>query len=211
MRTALVNNKAGSALLPEGSMVNQMSAWEFADIVKIAEATYKKGDEWRALPQSLAAKGADVENLVSEGRLPYWEDGVKLFAVYRQYFDSVLTNGESVGNSSASSTAAVAPAPNVEAELRTFWEALVRHTESSHLPKEYSRESLCDALAQFAFMVTAHHELVGSIVHHLQSPAAGGFRLRPEAVRMDAKAFVLAAGLINQPNVASDPSIAFSI
>ena len=60
--------------------------------------------------------------------------------------------------------------------------------------------------AQFVFMVTAHHEQVGSFVHHVTTPTTGGFRIRPTSARMDGQAFALGQALISFISIQTPPS-----
>ena len=74
--TALINNKAGSALLPANAIISHISALTWQSFGDIMEAGYRKGPEWRPLPAQLADKGPMVAELVNAGALPYFEDGL---------------------------------------------------------------------------------------------------------------------------------------
>jgi hypothetical protein len=56
MRTALINNTAGGSLLVENSFVEHMTAFTEDALPLLASATYRKGPEWKALPEHVASK-----------------------------------------------------------------------------------------------------------------------------------------------------------
>jgi len=193
MRTALINTEAGRILLPDNSLFEHMTAFAYPEVQTILEANYKQGDQWRALPATVAAK--NLNSLIDAGNLPYYEDGLELFWVFRSYFASVLAGNKGEGSSGESQGEGSTSAAQDD-QLEEFWKALQAHTESEHLAAAYSLDALLDALAQFAFTVTAHHELVGSIADHLRDPTRGGSRIRPGSVRCDAQGFMLGAALM---------------
>ena len=193
MRTALVNNKAGSALLPQGSIIHHLTAFPYESLVKIAENTYKKGDEWRPLPQRPAQKG--IAKLVHDGKLPYYEDGIQLFNIFKKYFEAAIH--EACVKSQH--------AEKYKEELKKFYEALRRNTASSFIPELYSHNGMADVLGQLAFVVTAHHEQVGTVSGHLLTPATGGFRIRPGSTRMDGQSFLLGQALIGMTFLRTPP------
>jgi hypothetical protein len=56
MRTALINNMAGGSLLVDNSFVEHMTAFTEDALPLLASATYRKGPEWKALPEHVASK-----------------------------------------------------------------------------------------------------------------------------------------------------------
>ena len=177
MRTALINNKAGDMLLPDNNLLVHMSAWNNDEIRKIAKAEYKNGPEWRALPLTVEQK--NLQALIDAGHLPYYEDGLEVFNSFRDYFKRVVA----ICNAN-------------DGQLEKFWAVLRSHAHSKHLPETFTEDALLDALAQFAFSVTAHHEHVGSISGYLIHPDRSCARIRPGSTRADAQSFILGATLI---------------
>jgi len=193
-RTVRVNGEAGYSLLPEGSIVHHMTAFTYDAIKKIAIAAYKKYDRmglpWRPLPDAYEALGPKIRALVEADKLPYMKDGLELFAVYRSYFEAVLAEEEHLCGS-----------PLENADVLKFWAKLREYTDCPYMLQELSKDSLVDVCAQFAFSVSAYHEQVGSIVEYLRTPLHCGFRIRPNALRVDAQSWIIAACLISMTSI----------
>jgi hypothetical protein len=69
MRTALINNTA-AGLLEDNSVIEHMTAFTEDALHLLANATYRKGPEWKALPEHVASKGPAIQKLIKEGGLP---------------------------------------------------------------------------------------------------------------------------------------------
>lgn len=178
-RTELINNTAGQALIPKMSIVHHFTAFTYESLMAIADVTFKKGNEWMPLPKQLEAKGDKVKELVEKGELPYFEDGLEIFGILRRFMDKVIDDYE-----------------ENKAEYAEFWAYLREKTASPDIPETLTRDALVDAAAQFAFIVTMHHEHVGSITEYLTSPRFAGTRTRPQSVRVDAQAWLASACLM---------------
>lgn len=178
-RTELINNTAGQALIPKMSLVHHFTAFTYESLEAVADVTYRKGNEWMPLPKQLKAKGDKVGELVKKGELPYFEDGLEIFGILRRFMDKVIDDYE-----------------ENEAEYAEFWAYLREKTASPDLSETLTRDALVDAAAQFAFMVTMHHEHVGSITEYLTSPRFAGTRTRTQSVRVDAQAWLASACLM---------------
>lgn len=152
----------------------------------IAEAHFKKGDEWQPIPSAIKARTPILQQLIDASQLPYYQDGLDLFKVFRVYYDSVLSEVD------------------VEADdaLATFWTTLGSHTGSEHiLNQPLTKDSLADVLAQYSFLVTAHHEHVGSIAEYLETPKHCGFRIRKDATAVDAQSFFIGNALMAMTSI----------
>eukprot|EP00808_Paulinella_micropora_P016410 g17116.t1 len=192
-RGALINNKAGSALLPVNSILHHMTALTWDSIKAVAEATYKKGTvgtTWQPLPAVLANKGEAISTMAKAGKIPFFQDGCELFAIFRSFFGQVLPDEEKL---------------QADEDVKKFWAILRKYTASPFLPEALTRNTLLDTLCQFAWGVTANHEHVGSISEYLSTPVHGGFRIRPGSNRVDKQAFLVGAALMSLTSVRTPP------
>lgn len=137
--TIQVNNLAGVSLTGENSIVEHMTAYTGEALNQIAAATYSKGDNWTPLPEYIKSKGPAFETLVEEGKLPFFEDGLDLWKLYRAFFDAVLRE-EKID-------------VETDTDVQKFWSLLLAYTEATCLPQTLSRDTLLDTLATFVFQV----------------------------------------------------------
>jgi hypothetical protein len=191
MRTALINNSAGESLLVDNSLIEHMTGFTEDALHLLAVATYRKGPEWKSLPDHVASKGLAIRKLIKAGKLPYYEDGLELWALYRSFYDKVLDTDETVVLS--------------DEHLIKFWSLLLKFTEAADLPPTLTRDGLLDALANFTFHVTAQHEQVGSISDSMETPLHGGFRLMPGKLRVDKQSFVIGLALLGSTSLRTPP------
>jgi hypothetical protein len=191
MRTALINNSAAYSLLVDNSVIEHMTAFTEDALHLLAVATYKKGPEWKALPEHVASKGPAIQKLIKAGRLPFYEDGLELWHSYRSFYDKVLDTNETAVHS--------------DKHLGKFWTLLLSFTEAADLPVTLTRDGLLNALANFTFHVTAQHEQVGSISDSMETPLHGGFRLMPGELRVDKQSYVIGLALLGLTSLRTPP------
>jgi hypothetical protein len=195
MRTSLINNKAGTALLPRHSMLHHMTAFRWGALCELSAGTYRKGPEWQGLKKAVTSKGSKVQDLIDSGKLPFYQDGLELYDIFFSFFERIVPSTDAdVAN---------------DAAIQTFWRLLVEYTESADLKNaELTRTVLLETLATFCFHVTAQHEQVGSIVEHMETPLHGGFRMTHNAVQVDKQSYIggmllLAMTTLNTPPLQS--------
>lgn len=191
MRTALINNLAGESLIVDNSFVEHMTAFTLEALHEIAGKTYQKGPEWKPLPSQVVMKGPATQNLVETGGLPFFQDGLELYAHFRKYFENKIPTTDE----------AVAGAKN----LNIFWQKLRSFAGSSDLPEVLTRDALLDALAIFAFQVTAHHDQVGAFSDSAATPLHGGFRMTPGSTRVDKQSFLIGSTLLSLTSLRTPP------
>jgi hypothetical protein len=192
MRTALINNKAGTALLPKHSILHHITAFRWGALCELAAGTYQKGPEWQCLKTTVATKGSKVQELIASGKLPFYQDGLELYEIFFSFFERVVpSNDAEVAN---------------DAAIQTFWKLLVEYTRSSDLKNaELSRSVLLETLATFCFNVTAGHEQVGAIAEHMETPLHGGFRMTHNAVQVDKQSYLGGSLLLAMTSIATPP------
>jgi hypothetical protein len=191
MRTALINNSAANSLLVDNSFIEHGAAFTEDALQLLAVANYRKGPEWKALPEHVASKGPAVQKLIKAGRLPFYEDGLELWHSYRSFYDKVLDTSEIAVQS--------------DKHLRKFWTLLLKFTEAADLPVTLTRDGLLNALANFTFHVTAQHEQVGSISDSIETPLHGGLRLMPGKLRVDKQSYVIGQTLLGLTSLRTPP------
>jgi len=180
--TSHVNNKAASILLVDNSIIEHMTALTNETLQHLATLTYKKGPEWRYLPEHIASKGPEIGKLIDSGKLPFYEDGLELYSIYRSFFQMVLGRD--------------ARAVEKDRHLQKFWNLLCQYTDATDLPSDFSYDGLLNALANFAFHVTAQHEQVGTIIDSKETPDHGSFRMRQGQTRVDKQGYILSYALL---------------
>ncbi|CAB9527867.1 expressed unknown protein [Seminavis robusta] len=178
MRTALINNKAGTALLPKQSILHHITGLTWDGLVDLTAKTYKKGDQWKCFKRVAESRGSKIQELVESGKLPYHQDGLELYKIFYSLWESVVPATDAdVSNDPA---------------IQDWWNRLKQYTESPDLPggKLFSRETLLDTLATFCLHVTGGHQHVGSIAEHIETPLHGGFRMPHNAVQVDKQSYL---------------------
>jgi len=178
MRTALINNKAGTALLPEQSILHHITAFTWDSLCQVAAATYQKGNEWQGLETTIDNMAPEMKELIQAGKIPYYQDGLDLYHCFKKYFAAyVPETDEQVLQ---------------DADIVELWKLLGDYSGANQVGylQTLTRASLLEALATFAWRVTAGHDQVGSIREHMDTPLHGGFRSQHNAVQVDKQSYL---------------------
>ena len=191
MRTALINNQAGPALLAPHSILHHISSLTLDGLTALVTDTYKKGPEWIPLEQQIENKGPNTAKLVEDGDLPFYTDGLEVYRAYQEMFGKVVSEKDCTVQN--------------DPQIVKFKDLLNEYTEFECLPKDCTRDDLVNLLSTYAFTVTCQHEQVGSISDSIETPWHGGIRIVPDAVKADKQTFIGGAILLALTSVQTPP------
>jgi hypothetical protein len=155
-RTEAINYQASFALVNDRGLLHRgtpLSKQGLVDLFKYAR-TESAGITWATIPARKAAKGVDTL------LLPLDEDGGDFYAILKTFVHKYLAHYYSYAGNEC----------GADAELAA-WRSRVNAISPSHdLPSELSCEVLEDILATFMYLVSAGHNLVGSIAGEQEDP-----------------------------------------
>eukprot|EP00040_Diaphanoeca_grandis_P026268 m.146944 g.146944 ORF g.146944 m.146944 type:complete len:834 (+) comp30510_c0_seq1:108-2609(+) len=168
-RSSMVGQLAQVALIPEKSAVMHMGGFTPKSYHNLFGKTYTKGEEWLPLSKFWEKKDLGLDDT----KMPYKQDGIEMFNIYRKYFGECLENIK-----------------GDEPEIIIFWQLLRKFTGSANdgttndnraeplytLPINVTKDIILDHLAQFAYLVTVAHEYVGIYTEYMYDRNAAGFR-----------------------------------
>jgi hypothetical protein len=108
--------------------------------------------------------GPNLKNLSQQGKFPYHSDGVAYFSVVREFVQKWLKqSGDAARDEYA----------------RAFYNEVQKATEPFEykLPKfDEDEDAMLNMISQMIFVVTAYHELVGTVGDYTQTPSFVGLR-----------------------------------
>jgi hypothetical protein len=167
--------------IPKLGIVNRSTAFTFDSLLKVFESSYKACNIFQ--PFTEQAIGPDLKKMSDEGKFPMYADGVAYFNVVREFVREWMeTAGDSVNDDHANNF------------FRQLKEA--SKTQAYEIPICETDEERINVLSQLIFVVTAYHELVGTVIDYAQLPSFMGLRaLRDGSTTTDLQAYLNALGL----------------
>lgn len=180
-RTNYINNSARESLIPELSLVHRATALTFESLLELFESSYKSCNIFEPFVDQKI--GTDLKKMSDAGNFPMHSDGVEYYTVVRDFVREWL---EVAGDSAKDSYA------------DEFYKELAAATKGMayELPPLDTDDARIDALSQLIFVVTAYHELVGTVIDYTELPSHMGFRaLNDGSVTTDLQSYLLTLAL----------------
>eukprot|EP00978_Attheya_sp_CCMP212_P002945 scaffold6057_cov66-Attheya_sp.AAC.5 len=175
-RTNYINNAAAESLLPKLGIVNRSTAFTFDSLLKVFESSYKGCNIFQ--PFTEQSIGPDLKKMSDDGKFPMYADGVAYFNVVHEFVREWMeTAGDSVYDDDADN----------------FFQQMKEATKGQayEIPLCETDEERINVLSQLIFVVTAYHELVGTVIDYFQLPSFMGLRaLRDGSTTTDLQAYL---------------------
>ena len=193
-RTVYVNNRAAESLLPKNSMFHHSSALTYPAVKKLIVDGVARCTMWRPFPEHVKSLcGPKLQKLVDNDKFPFFTDGQDYYGVVHAFVAAWLDQ--------------FPVSVETDESAKGFWSALVAATagQGCPLPAELAKEVLIATLAQFIFVVTGMHELVGSVTEYIDLVDGVGFRIRDGATRTDLQSWLITASILSTTGLRTPP------
>eukprot|EP00978_Attheya_sp_CCMP212_P016932 scaffold44736_cov62-Attheya_sp.AAC.4 len=180
-RTNYINNNARESLFPELSLVHRATAFTFDSLFELFESSYKSCNIFEPFVDQKISE--DLKQMSDAGNFPMHSDGVAYYNVVRDFVREWL---ELAGDSAKDTYA------------DEFYKELAAATKGMayELPPLDTDDDRINALSQLIFVVTAYHELVGTVIDYTELPSHMGFRaLNDGSLTTDLQSYLLTLAL----------------
>ena len=164
------------------SMVHRATAFTFSSIVDLFVAGFQASNIFEPFPAQKIS--SDLKKMSNEGNFPYYAEGVSWFEIVRSFVSEWFNKAGSY------------------ALEDNYAEAFFRKLGDATKGQQYqlsldTKDAKIDALAQMIFVVTAYHEIVGTVVDYTRLPSFMGFRATADTSTKstDLQSFLIASAL----------------
>lgn len=163
-RTNKINNFAFLTLIPENSNLHRGTGFTYEGMCEVFDNAYESSNCWE--PFSKRSMRPELIDMSAEGKLPYHSEGVEYYDVVEKFVRKWLK--------SAGSAATDSYAKDFYDEIRN---STINSDQQYKIPEFDGLESMVHLLTQGIFIVTAYHEIVGTVIDYTQDPKFVSFRV----------------------------------
>jgi len=177
-RSNTVNFAGLFALVPERGLIHRAIGMSYTNFEHMLGQTIPTCDVWKPFPEWIEENDGRRE-MATSGQYGYYSDGVKLHDMFKElaqaWMDEAFKNGLN----------------ECDPELVTFYNS-IKETTSGMAYKlgEFSKTNLVKMLTQYMFVVTAFHELVGTVIDYVIEIDRVSFRASPDATTADLQSWL---------------------
>uniref|UniRef100_A0A7S0H403 Lipoxygenase domain-containing protein n=1 Tax=Amorphochlora amoebiformis TaxID=1561963 RepID=A0A7S0H403_9EUKA len=193
-RTSYINSAAAESLTPEFSMSHRSSALTYKSMRQLMENGVKSCRIFQPFPEGPHATQG-FQKLAKHGLFPYLEDGLAYHSTIKRFVTTWLSHADETDAANKKTES------NMD-YLRNFYGEIYEQTERyAHTIGSYENDPLkfraqvVELLTQCIFVVTAHHEIVGSLADFASDITFCAPRARIGATRSDLQSFLICAAV----------------
>jgi len=192
LRTNTVNYRAYYTLVGEYSVLHRLTGLTYDSLTKVLESSYEECSIFQPFPDLPITPA--VQNLSNKGKFPYRSEGVSYYnIVYKFVVAWLVESGESA----------------LDHHARKFYEKVQSATKNHKyvLPDFESEDAMAKLLTQFIFIVTAYHEMIGTLTDYTTVQDGMATRCVDGKTESDAQSLLYGAFLSANTNLTVLPML----
>mmetsp|Transcript_37286 Transcript_37286/g.59895 ORF Transcript_37286/g.59895 Transcript_37286/m.59895 type:complete len:258 (+) Transcript_37286:1459-2232(+) len=175
-------------------MFHRASGLKYESVKQMMEEGVKSSDIFEPFPSRNF--GTELEKMSEEDRFPYMSDGIAIYNEIRAYVVAWLKRakaekkeGGDDGDEEGKATAEFYRIVQESTKHQKY--KLPPLANSDDDSKDGGPKALVDLLAQFIFISTAYHELVGVVVDYVQKPSFVSLRIPEGKCSSDLQSYLI--------------------